>query len=265
LSDREEGFARDVAAALFALVVLLVAFQYRTLAKFIVLSPGKGFPDLGSFVNIIRRDVTLDSVDGILCFLLLAPVAYILFAEIRHRRLTDSLGWIFSDERRTILALGLTCLVSVRYYFAPGGMRWAGDAPQHISYLDITTRIFSNLDLPIWTNYFGAGSPFLQFYGFLYFVIGGALNLFLRDVDLAGKLVPGAAHAASGIAVYFFCRTLLGSRRAAFLAGIGYVLCFWHTQQVLVMVTCPPRMFPVLELGYGYSERGHHGKKALYS
>jgi hypothetical protein len=32
-----------------------------------------------------------------------------------------------------------------------------------------------------------------------------------------------------------------------------------------VTVTCPPRMFPVLELGYGYSERGHHGKKALYS
>jgi hypothetical protein len=31
------------------------------------------------------------------------------------------------------------------------------------------------------------------------------------------------------------------------------------------VVTCPPRMFPVLELGYGYSERGHHGKKALYS
>ena len=30
-------------------------------------------------------------------------------------------------------------------------------------------------------------------------------------------------------------------------------------------LTCPPRMFPVLELGYGYSERGHHGKKALYS
>ena len=23
-------------------------------------------------------------------------------------------------------------------------------------------------------------------------------------------------------------------------------------------MTCPPRMFPVLELGYGYSERGRH-------
>ena len=30
-------------------------------------------------------------------------------------------------------------------------------------------------------------------------------------------------------------------------------------------VTFPPGMLPVLKLGYGYSERGHHGKKALYS
>jgi hypothetical protein len=243
LLEQKEEFAEDVAVALLALVAMLVAFQYRTLAKFAVLPPGAGYKDLETFIAIVRRKVILDPVDGLLCLLILVPIAYILMAELRHRRLTVSLSWIFADERRTFLSLAAMCLVSVRYYFAPGGLSWAGDAPQHISYLDITTRILSDFELPIWTNYFGNGSPFLQFYGFIYFLIAGVLNLFLDDVDLTTKLVLGLSHAASGIGVYYFCRALACSRRASFLAGLGYVLCFWHVQQVIVMGRHPVGLF----------------------
>jgi hypothetical protein len=238
------------------MTVMLVVFQYHTLVKFSVLPPGRAFANLGLFVDAVRREVMLNSVDALLCFLLLVPVSYIVYAEARHRRFTYFLAWIFENERRTILALALASLVSVRYYFAPGLLNWGGDAPQHISYLDITTQILSNFELPIWTNYYGTGSPFLQFYGFLYFLIGGALNLVLRDVNLAGKLVLGVSHAASGIGVYFFCRILLGSRRAAFLAGLGYVLCFWHAQQVLVMGRHPVGLFyALLPWPYVFLER----------
>jgi hypothetical protein len=167
LPDREEGFPRDVATAILALAVMLIVFQYRTLAKLIVLPAGSTSWDLGSFVDAVRREVEFDFVDGMLCVLILGPILYILVAEFRNRRFTRFLTWIFDDERRTVAALALASLVSVRYYFAIGALSWAGDAPQHLSYLDITTEIFSNFELPIWTNYYGTGSPFLQFYGFL--------------------------------------------------------------------------------------------------
>jgi hypothetical protein len=218
LPDREEGFTRDVATALLVLAVMLVIFQYHTLAKFIVLPAGSIHWDLATFIDAVRREVELDSVDAMLCALILAPILYILVAKLRDTRFTRLLSWIFAGERRTVAALALTSLICVRYYFAPGTLSLAGDAPQHISYLDITTEILSTADLPIWTNYFGTGSPFLQFYGFLYFVLAGALNLVLGDIDLSAKLFLGLCHVASGIGVYTLCRVLLGSRRAAILA-----------------------------------------------
>lgn len=252
----QKGFTRDVTAALIALLVLLIVFQYRTLANFIVLPPGVAFSDLGLFVDTVRREVALDAFDAILALAILLPLFYMVFVEARHKRLTDGLAWVFADERRTVVALGITSLVCVRYYFAPGFLSWAGDAPQHISYLDITTQILADFELPIWTNYFGAGSPFLQFYGFLYFLVAGVLNLVLRDVDLAAKVVLGLSHAASGLGVYAFCRSLLGSRRASFLAGLGYVLCFWHAQHVIVMGRHPLGLFyALLPWTYVFVER----------
>jgi hypothetical protein len=246
---------RDVVAAFFALVVVLVGVQYHTLAKLILLPAGSTSWDLGTLVETIQHNVRFDFTDGLLCVLLLLPTLYVLIAEVRHRRFTHLLNWVFADDRRTVAVLGLTSLVSVRYYFAVGALSWAGDAPQHLSYLAITTEIFENLELPIWTNYYGAGSPFLQFYGFLYFIIGAAVNLVVRDLDLAAKLVLGLSHAASGIGVYYFCRVRLDSRRAAFLAGIAYVLCFYHTQQILMMGRHPVGLvYALLPLPFVFTE-----------
>jgi hypothetical protein len=256
VSDQKEAFPKDVAAALTTLAATLVVFQYHTLAKFAVLQPGRRYTDLWSFLEIVRKKVALDAVDTGLWMVILLPVFYVLYVELRSRRFTSALAWIFTDDRRTATTLFLTSLVAVRYYFASGALSWVGDAPQHISYLDITSQILSNFELPIWTNYYGTGSPFLQFYGFLYFVIGGLLDLAIRDINLTGKLVLGLSHAVSGIGVYYFCRALLGSRRAAFLAGLGYVLCFWHAQHVIVMGRHPVGLFyALLPWPFVYLER----------
>jgi magnesium transporter len=49
------------------------------------------------------------------------------------------------------------------------------------------------------------------------------------------------------------------------IAAASVIAMHQETLSAVIILTCPPRMFPVLELGYGYSERGPHGKKALYS
>ena len=53
-------------------------------------------------------------------------------------------------------------------------------------------------------------------------------------------------HIISGIGMYFFVGNLCQSRRAGFIAGLGYVLCFWHTQQVLIMGRLPLSLFYAL-------------------
>lgn len=235
MSFGKERFAGDVAAALAVLCVALIGFQYQTLAKLVVLPAGSTSWDLTTFVDTVLAAVTFDVFDAMLAALILVPLCYIAASEIKDGRLTRLLEWVFAADRRAIWSLVLTSLVSVRYYFAVGTLALAGDAPQHIAYLDIATEILSTGELPIWTNYFGTGSPFLQFYGFLYFLLTALLHLVLGDLDVSAKLFLGFCHALSGVGVYVLCRTLLGSRRAAFLAGLAYVLCFWHAQQILMM------------------------------
>ncbi|MDP6037755.1 MAG: hypothetical protein QGG64_04335, partial [Candidatus Latescibacteria bacterium] len=105
---------------------------------------------------------------------------------------------------------------------------------------------FAQGEIPIWTNYLGAGSPYLQFYGFLFFYLVGFLNLFVGHLDWTIKFVLAGAHVASGLGMYFFVRRLCGSRRAGFVAGLGFVLCMWHMQQTLIMGRFPLSLFYAL-------------------
>jgi len=182
-----EKYDKGVTISLAALTVLLFVFQYVTLAKFSVFRPGVTYWELRLFVDAVSQKVPIGWGDGLLASLILLPIGYLVAIELTPGRLTTFLGWIFDDERRTRISLTVASLIAIRYYFAPGSVSWAGDAPQHLSYLSITSEILLNLEVPIWTNYYGAGSPFLQFYGFLYFILGGAINVILRDVDLSTK------------------------------------------------------------------------------
>jgi hypothetical protein len=65
----------------------------------------------------------------------------------------------------------------------------------------------------------------------------------LDDLPLAIKLVMGVSHAASGVTCYLFVRTLTRSRASGFVAGLAYVLTFWHTQLVMIMGRYPVGIF----------------------
>ena len=97
-------------------------------------------------------------------------------------------------------------------------------------------------EIPIWTNYFGTGGPYCQFYGFLFFYLTGAVNLLFSDLEFSLKFVMGASHVFSGIGMYLFVRTLF-NRQAGFIAALAYVMCVWHTQQVLIMGRYPLSVF----------------------
>ena len=98
----------------------------------------------------------------------------------------------------------------------------------------------------MWSNLIGVGTPYLQYYGFLYFYFAGAIDLILRDIHLTTKLSLWLGHMVSAATMYLFARQLMNSRPAAFMAALAYVASFWHTQQVLLMGRYPLSLFYAL-------------------
>ena len=237
--------SRDVSILLSLLAVALVCFQYATLRKFDVLAPGVSFLSFSRFWKTAEQRIDFEFLDGFLLLAIITLAAALFLLELRGGRFTAYLDWVFASERRTLLLLATGSLVCVRYYMAPGTL-WTADAPQHVSYSHMTAQAMARGEIPIWTNYLGSGSPYLQFYGFLFFYLVGMVDLICGDVFLSLKLAMAGCHVVSGIGMYLLVRRICGSRRAGFLAGMAYVLCFWHTQQVLIMGRLPLSLFYAL-------------------
>ena len=158
-TDNNLDWPLDSLMVLILLSALLICFQYITLEKFEVLSPLTGL-NLSGLLQTIQRAIPLRSIDFILSNLLqviqrtipLRPVDFILaglipmgFAilcvlEYRRKRVSLLLNKIFSVERHTRIALVLTSLILVRFYFARGAFHWTSDMGSHTTYAWIATR-----------------------------------------------------------------------------------------------------------------------------
>lgn len=231
---------------LIALGGLSICIQYVTLAKFSVFSPAASFVTLTNFANAIAEKISFSQLDILLIVLFLAVSALLLWKEMRERVLTDFLVDVFASERKSLYLLLGCSLLCVRFYFAPGAMHWGADASHHITQSYLAARTIADGQWPIYTFFMGNGSPYLQNYGFAFFCLVGFVDLLCRDLFLTLKLVMAGAHIISGIGMYCFVSRLCQSRRAGFIAGLGYVLCFWHTQQVLIMGRLPLSLFYAL-------------------
>ena len=225
---------------------LSICMQYITIEKLSVLSPAQTFGTLTEYIQAINAKVSFGWIDILLSVLFLATSALVLWQEKSKRALTDFLQNVFSSERKTLYLLLACSLVCVRFYFARGGMHWAADASHHIAQSYLVARAIADGELPIWTFLMGNGSPYMQNYGFAFFYLVGLVDFFCRNIFLSLKLVMAATHVLSGIGMYYLASRLCQSRRAGFIAGLGYVLCFWHTQHVLIMGRLPLSLFYAL-------------------
>jgi hypothetical protein len=214
---------------------LLAVFQYTTMTKLQPLAASISYLGIGSYWRAIRERVALDPVDGLLLALIVLLCGAIASLEFTGAHLSHFLRATFTSRRSTVLLLLACSLVFVRYYLSPGTFNWAADSSQHIAYADITARAMAQGELPFWTYYLGTGSPYLQFYGFIFFWLVGLLSLIAGDTYLSLKLVLAGCHILSGLGAYAAARAGGCRRGPAFVAGIGFVLCFWHAQHVLIM------------------------------
>ena len=224
---------RDAVLLVSMLCVLLLILQFTSLTKlWVIVTGSRG--SLAEYVGLVLNidwtgfDLTLFGLSG------LSALALIVL-EIVRGSWTAFLIWVTDSERRTKTVVLVFSLIAVRYYFSPGGLNWVGDAALHTLYAWIAAEGFAQGTIPVWTPLVAAGTPFLQFYGFLYFYIAGAIQALVGELELATKITLGGGHALSGLTMYLFVRSALDSRRAGLFAGLTYVLTFWHLQHVLIM------------------------------
>ena len=246
----------DMLALCSVLALLLFVLQYFTISKFSVLDSA-GYISLGHFLENVRDKIEFDPLDVVLGLGAVGVFAALVVLQVLRRRLTILLGWICASQWRAQWAVVLLGMVAVRYYFARGGMNWAGDASAHLTYAKIAAESLAAGEWPIWSNYLGCGTPYLQFYGFLFFYLVGLADFVCRDFYLAIKIVLAICHIASGWAIYGFVRQATRSRQAGLVAGLAYMLSFWHVQQVLVMGRYPlAAIYALLPLPFWAFERG---------
>ena len=208
--------------------------------------------------------VQLDGEDVLWLALLSAGSVLLVTLEWTRMSLTKLLLWVFASDRRTWTALIILAATWIRFYWAPGDGRWVGDATAHMAYLIAAVHPVRSLELPIWSNLIGVGTPYLQYYGFLYFYFAGVIDYFVGDVHITTKLSLWLGHLASGATMYLFARRVLGARPAAFVAALAYVASFWHTQQVLLMGRFPLSLFyALLPVPFYLFERSAGGDRRL--
>lgn len=251
-------FPIETCILLGTLIALLLALQHWTLVKLEVEPAGSGLISFTTFAHNLLQKVTFTPADLGLAFAILIVCVLLLIAELWFRSLTRFLDQALATDRGALALCAIICLVLVRYYFAPGQPTWAGDSGGHITYATIAARSLAAGEWPIWTNAFSTGSPYAQFYGFMFFYLVGLCDLLVDDPFNSIKLVTGLSHWLSGLAMYLLAHAVTGSRRAALLAGIGYVASFWHVQQVMIMGRLPLSVFyALLPLPFYALERVH--------
>ena len=153
---------------LAGLAGLLVLSQYTTMAKFYRLSASVSYLEVGRYWQAVRANVALSPVDGLLLSVIVSLCIVVAVLEIRGAHLSAFLRSVFASERSTVALLLACSLVFGRFYLRPGHFSWAADSSQHIAYVDITAGALAQGELPFWTYYLGTGSPYMQFYGFIF-------------------------------------------------------------------------------------------------
>ncbi len=225
------------AAALFLILasVVLLALQVVTLAKFIVWPPSISFASFEAFSQTVASDIQFTVFDVVLLSTFLFLVVLLLALEWWRGALTDLVAHILHDDKRALLFFMLSSFVLLRYYLAPGKPNWAADGSIHIVHGLLTAKALALGEWPIYTFQIGSGSPYLLFYGCLFFYVVGLVDLFLQDFYFSFKSLLFFAHFFSGVGMYLWLRTLARSRAAGIVAGWVYIMVVWHPQQILYM------------------------------
>lgn len=232
-STRRQPWPIDATCLLAIEAIALIALQISSAPVLIATHSVRYMPPL-LYLDFLSKLpwTTLDLF--LAAVVVLTFVAIVVLDRIRGS-VTLLLKRVLASDRSAVLFTVGCCFVLVRACFAPGRLTWGADASHHAVHTWIASEAFRTGTLVVWTPLMSVGSYFLQYYGWVYATVSGAVAAGLGDLDWGIKLTLGLFHVLSGLTCYLYVRALCGSRAAGFVAAIAYVSTFWHTQLVVTM------------------------------
>jgi hypothetical protein len=179
----------------------------------------------GQPVTPARLFSVVGPVDAVLAAVTVLAALALVYAEWRMRAVSRVLSTANPAQCFAILTI-VTAWAGQAYLFP--GVLLGGDTGTHIArFLEVRTGLDTGT-VPHWTNYQYLGSPLLDFTGPLLYVVGGAVDVVVRDAVMTAKILLFASHLASGWLFYLLLRRLDFGATAAMVAAIGFAGSFAH-------------------------------------
>lgn len=172
----------------------------------------------------------LNGVDAALAAGLALSLAALITTEWRARSLSTLLA---DGSRGQYSVLLLATLVWLGHYCFVPGVLLGGDTATHIvRFREVREALLSDRP-PLWTNDQYLGSPLLIFTGPLLYLIGGAIDIVVRNPVLTAKIILFVTKVATGVAMYRLIRRLGCGRAAAWAAACGMAGAFAYVHLFL--------------------------------
>jgi len=147
------------------------------------------------------------------------------------RRFESVYKYLEKRNKEWVIVVVLTTL-AILPYLSRGNV-FLGDA-MHFSGLTIYMKqAILSLSYPAWQFYWHMGSGVFAFYGWLYFLLSGIVNIFV-GVDWTNKILFFALHVISALLAYKFVKIATKNSKMAIIAAVVYSLSFEHIARIMI-------------------------------
>lgn len=222
----------------FVLVVLAVVLTATALSIHTVGHVARRAEDLAAAGQRITPGGLLSALDGMDALLAVTVAGCVVLVWMERRRRIAS-QFLATASQAQYLALLTILLVWLGQGYLFPGLLLGGDTGGHVARFLEFREAFASGAFPAWTNYQYLGSPLFGFTGPLTYLVGGALDLLIRDPVVTAKVLLFTLHIAAGLAFYWLLLRTDISRVAALTASLGFACCFAHIRLFLY-----PGVFP---------------------
>jgi hypothetical protein len=185
-----------------------------------------------------------DVADVVLAAATLAALAVLVEWEWRRRAVSRMLAAASSMQCMLLLTIVVAWLGQA--YLFPGVLL-GGDTGGHISRFFEIRRALDQGTLPQWTNYQYLGEPLLGFTGPFTYMVGGAVDVLVRDPVITAKVILFSTHLAAGWLFYALLRRMDFSPLASLIPAICFAGSF-ALLQLFIFRGVFPQGFTILFL-----------------
>jgi hypothetical protein len=207
----------SVIVSILTVALLSLALSIHALAR--LRDAAIALAQHGDRITVNGLVSALGMTDAALAVGTVAGIALLARWEWRSRAISRLLATASTTQSLALLTIIVGWLGQA--YLFPG-LLLGGDTGTHIARFLEVRRGLDAGTLPQWTNYQYLGSSLLGFTGPFTYMVGGALDVLVRDPVVTAKIILFSMHLAAGWLFYALLRRLDFGNLPSLVAAIGF-------------------------------------------